>query len=191
MRTQPTARRYLLAPALGLALTAALAACSSSSSSSSSSASTPPSAPASSAPASTSAPASPSGSPSTSAPASTSPADAATTVKKNWITFFNGKTPVATRVSLLEDGAKWQSVLAAQAKNPQAAVASASVQKIALASATTANVTWSILLSGVSVLAGQKGTAVLQGGVWKVSTTSFCGLLALQSGGKAVAGCPS
>jgi hypothetical protein len=46
-------------------------------------------------------------------------------------------------------------------------------------SATTAKVTYDILLSGTPVLTNQSGSAVLQDGTWKVSTTSFCGLLTL------------
>jgi len=38
-------------------------------------------------------------------------------------------------------------------------------------------------------LKGQKGTAVYQDGTWKVSKTSFCGLAALENGGKAPAVC--
>ncbi len=41
------------------------------------------------------------------------------------------------------------------------------------------------------MLAGQKGSAVLESGTRKVSLASFCGLLALQHGGKAVVGSPS
>jgi hypothetical protein len=41
------------------------------------------------------------------------------------------------------------------------------------------------------MLANQKGTAVLENGTWKVGLASFCGLAALESGGKAVPGCPA
>ena len=82
-------------------------------------------------------------------------------------------------------------MLKAQASSAQSQAAGASVQKVTLTSATEATVSYTILISGSPVLAGQKGTAVLEGGTWKVSLTSFCGLLALQNGGKAVAGCPS
>jgi hypothetical protein len=190
MRTPPTGLR-LLVLALGLTLTAVLTACSSSSSSSSSAVATSPSAVSSSAPASTPASASPVSSPTPSAPATTSPAAAAAAVKKDWLVFFDGKTPPTVRAALLENGTQYTSQLKAQAKNPQAKVASASVQKVALTSATKANVTWTILLSGSPVLAGQKGTAVLQSGTWRVSVASFCALLALQNGGKAGAGCPA
>jgi hypothetical protein len=97
----------------------------------------------------------------------------------------------ATRETLVQDGSQFATVLKAQASSAQSEAAGASVQKVTLTSATQAAVGYTILISGSPVLAGQKGTAVLESGTWKVSLTSFCGLLALQNGGKAVAGCPA
>lgn len=192
MRTHHAARRGLLVTALGLALAAAVTACSSSSSSSSAPASPSASATTSSA-TPTTAPTTAAASPSAAAatPAATGTAAAITAITKNWVTFFNGKTPAATRQSLVQDGSQFATVLKAQASSAQSEAAGASVQKVTLTSATQAAVGYTILISGSPVLAGQKGTAVLESGTWKVSLTSFCGLLALQNGGKAVAGCPA
>jgi hypothetical protein len=107
------------------------------------------------------------------------------------VTFFNGKTPAATRIALVQDGQKFAAVLKAQQSSAQNQSAGASVQKVTLTSATQAAVVYTILLNGTPVLAGQKGTAVFENGTWKVSLTSFCGLLMLESGGKPVTGCPS
>ena len=60
-----------------------------------------------------------------------------------------------------------------------------------LTSATQATVVYTVLVSGTPMLQGQKGTAVLENGTWKVGLTSFCALAALESGGKAVPGCPA
>jgi hypothetical protein len=57
-------------------------------------------------------------------------------------------------------------------------------------SPTQAKVTYSILIGGSPALSNQTGTAVLQGGTWKVGLASFCGLLALENGGK-TSGLPS
>ena len=191
MRTHHTAHRALLVPVLGLALAATITACSSSSSSSSSSSApaSPSAAATTSAAAPTTAAASPSAAAST--PAATGTAAAIAAITKNWVTFFNGKTPAATRQSLVQDGSQFATVLKAQASSAQSEAAGASVQKVTLTSATQAAVGYTILISGSPVLAGQKGTAVLESGTWKVSLASFCGLLALQNGGKAVAGCPA
>jgi hypothetical protein len=165
------ARRVLQQILLVGALAAGLAACSSGSNSSSSGASSSPSsAPSSSAPASSASPASSSG--------------AASTIAANWATFFNAKTPVAKRVSLLQDGQTFQSIIKSQAGSGLAASATAKVTKVTMVSSTQAKVTYSILIGGQSALANQAGVAVLQDGTWKVGLASFCGLLAVENGGK-------
>jgi hypothetical protein len=89
------------------------------------------------------------------------------------------KTPAATKATLVQDGSTTLApVLAGQATNPQAQLTSAKVTAVTV-SGSTAAVTWDLLLSGTPVLSGQKGTAVLEGGTWKVSKASFCGLLKL------------
>jgi hypothetical protein len=189
MRIHYKAHRGVLVLALGLALPAALAACSSGSNSGSSSVTTSASATTSSSPtASTQATTSPSATASTPAASSGSSATIAT-IKKNWETFFNGKTPAATKVGLVQGGSKFAAVLQAAAANPSGATASASVQSVTLTSATEATVHYTILVSGTPMLSGQKGTAVLESGVWKVGTSSFCSLAALENGGKAPTGC--
>ena len=145
-----------------------LAACSSGSSSSSSSA-----------PASASSPAA--AAPSASGSGSSSSAEQAITT--NWEAFFNPQTPVAKRVSLLQDGQAMSSVIKAQAGSGLASQATAKVTKVTVTSPTQAKVTYTILLSGSPVLKNQAGVAVLQGGTWKVGLASFCGLLALENSG--------
>ena len=187
LRFHPVARRIFIAPVAGLALAAAITACSSSSSSSSS---TTPTAAATSA--ATSAAASPVAS-STPAGSSSGTGSAATiaTIKKNWETFFNGKTPAATKENLVQDGQKFASVIKSQAGSALAQTASASVQSVTVTSPTQAKVKYSILVSGTPVLQGQTGTAVYENGTWKVGLGSFCALLTLQNNGKAPAGCSS
>ena len=187
MPVHQIARRGLLVPALGLALTAAMTACSSSSSSSSSSvAAAPSSAPASPTPVATTPAASPSV---TASKQATSGAAAAAAIKQDWVTFFNPKTSVAAKEAILQNGSKFEALLKSQASNPTAATASASVQSVKITSPTGATIDYTILVSGSPVLKGQKGTAVYQDGTWKVSKTSFCGLAALENGGKAPAVC--
>ena len=187
MPVHQIARRGLLVPALGLALAAAMTACSSSSSSSSSSvAAAPSSAPASPTPVATTPAASPSA---TASKQATSGAASAAAIKQDWVTFFNPKTSVAAKEAILENGSKYEALLKSQASNPTAATASASVQSVKITSPTGATIDYTILVSGSPVLKGQKGTAVYQDGTWKVSKTSFCGLAALENGGKAPAVC--
>src|SRR5579859_7563567 len=76
-----------------------------------------------------------SGSP-TSSPASSSTSSsgspgsagaAASTIKTNWEAFFSASTPTAKRVSLLQNGSQFASLIAAQAKSSLASSASAKV----------------------------------------------------------------
>jgi len=129
----------------------------------------------------------PKATPSTSAAAApstpSSSSSAAQAIKANWTAFFDAKTPVAKRVALLEDGSQFASVIRAQAGGGLAALASAQVTKVTVTSPTQAAVTYNILVDGTPELKGQSGTAVLQGGTWKVGVTSFCDLLTLENGG--------
>jgi hypothetical protein len=165
--------RSLFQIALACALGAGLAACSSSGSGSGSGSST-----ASSSTASSSAPAS-------SASASSATGSAAVQkITANWTAFFDAKTPTATRVSLLQDGPTFASIIKAQAGSGLASEATAKVTKVVVTSPTQATVTYSILVGGQSALANQSGVAVYQGGIWKVGVASFCGLLNLEFAGK-------
>jgi hypothetical protein len=165
------ARRVLQQVLLVCALAAGIAACSSGSNSSSSGASSSPSsAPSSSAPATSASPVSSSG--------------ATAAITANWEAFFNPKTPVAKRVSLLQDGQTFASVIRSQAGSGLAASATAKVTKVTLVSPAQAKVTYSILLGGQPALSNQAGVAVKQGGTWKVGVASFCGLLTVENSGK-------
>jgi hypothetical protein len=167
---------------LGAALACALAACGSSGGTAASPASSSPAAspPASSTPAST-APAS--------SPAPTGSA-AAAAIAADWTAFFSAKTPVNTRIGLLEDGPQFAALIKAQADSGVATAASAKVITVTMTSPTQAAVVYDIVVSGSPVLSGQKGTAVLQGSTWKVGVSSFCGLVILEQGGKTT-GLPS
>ena len=168
------ARRVPQQILLVCALAAGIAACSSSGNSSSSGASSSPSSASSS---------SASSAPATSAsPVSSSGATAAITA--NWEAFFSPKTPVAKRVSLLQDGQTFESVIKSQAGSGLAASATSKVTKVTVVSPTQAKVTYSILLGGQPALSNQAGVAVKQGGTWKVGVASFCGLLTVENSGK-------
>jgi hypothetical protein len=165
MRFHHMARRILLAPALGLALTAAVAACSSSPSTSS----TPPATSSAAAPASSTASASP-----TSNGGSSS---AVAEITTNWEAFFSSSTPNSKRVELLQNGSAFASAVTAFAGSPLASAVSAKVDSVRLTSATQANVKYDLTAAGQSVESGATGVAVLENGVWKVGDASFCGLL--------------
>jgi hypothetical protein len=165
MRFNPTARRFYLAPALGLVLVTAMSACSSGSSSSSSStaAAAPSTAASSSAVSST--------------PVPSGSSSAAAEITANWTTFFNSSTPNSKRVQLLENGSQFTSAITAFAASPLAAAVTSKVDSVSLSSATKAKVKYDLSAMGTTVASGASGTAVLQDGTWKVGDDVFCGLL--------------
>lgn len=101
-------------------------------------------------------------------------------IADNWMTFFDGSLPITDKAGLLENGDQYSAQLEAQASNPLAAAATAKVTAVTITSDTTADVGYDLLVGGTPALPGQKGQAVLQDGVWKVSDASFEALLALQ-----------
>ncbi len=189
MRFQLLAHRIAV-PLLGLSLTVTVAACSSSSTSAAG-------APSSSAPASS---ASAAGSPSAvassaspTAPSSSAPAtaggNATAQITANWEAFFNGSTDAAKKISLLQNGEKFSVIIKAQAGSGLASTAGAKVTAVVVNSATSASVSYNITLGGATALANQTGTAVYEGGIWKVGDVSFCQLLKLENNGTAPSAC--
>ena len=112
-------------------------------------------------------------------------------VKANWEAFFNPKTPVAKRVSLLQNGQLFESIITAQAGSPLASSATSSVSSVTVESPAQAKVVYSILVGGSPALKNQPGVAVYQSGIWKVGDQSFCALLTLENSGKAPTACAS
>jgi hypothetical protein len=161
-------RRLISCILLACAVGAGLAACSSSSSTTSS-------APAAAAPSATS--------------TSSGSSSAEKTIAANWTAFFSPKTPVDKRVSLLQNGSTFASVIRAQASSSLASEASAQVTKVTVTSPTQATVIYTVLLAGTPALSNQKGVAVYQDGTWKVGLASFCGLLTLENSGKTPSVC--
>jgi hypothetical protein len=184
MRSDSLARR-LMTPALnltlGLALAATVAACSSSASTSA----------ASSGSGSASAPASASAPPSASASSTFSSPSAVAAITANWEKFFNSSTSTAERVALLQNGSTFSGAIKDFASLPLASGIGAKVTNVNLNSPTSATVTYNITSSGTSLLSGQKGAAVYQGGTWKVGDASLCALFKLIPGGTVPSACSS
>jgi len=184
MRSNLLARR-IAAPALGLALAATMAACSSSGSSTTAS---PSSAPPSSSVTSSSAVSGSSPSVGSTAGAAAS-GDATAQITANWEAFFDGKTSAAKKISLLQNGQKFASVINAQAGSGLAASAGAKVTAVTVISPAMATVKYDITLNGTTALANQTGTAVHEDGMWKVGDVSFCQLLKIENAGTAPSVC--
>ncbi len=85
---------------------------------------------------------------------------------------------------LLQNGQLFEPIITAQAGSVLASSATSKVSKVTLVSATQAKVIYAILVGGTPMLSNQTGVAVYQNGTWKVGDASFCGLLAVENGGK-------
>ncbi|HLN68258.1 MAG TPA: DnaJ domain-containing protein [Streptosporangiaceae bacterium] len=105
--------------------------------------------------------------------------------------FFSGKTSAATKITLLQNGQAFTTIINAQSGSSMARSASAKVTKVTVTSSAQATVTYNILLGTTPALTNQSGLAVYQNGTWKVGDASFCTLLALENGGKAPSVCSS
>ena len=130
--------------------------------------------------------------PSSAAPSASGSSSAAVAqIKTNWEAFFNPKTPVSKRVSLLQNGSTFASIIQSQASSPLASSATSSVTAVTVESPAQAKVIYSILVGGTPELKNQPGVAVYQSGTWKVGDQSFCALLILENNGKAPTACAS
>jgi hypothetical protein len=114
------------------------------------------------------------------APAGSAPSESRAAIKENWETFFDGSTPAAHRLSLLENGPDFASLLKAVNSSPLAKQVKATVSGVKIDSPSSATVTYTVLLGKQPVLADATGEAVLVDGTWKVGVASFCKLLALE-----------
>ena len=103
-------------------------------------------------------------------------------IRRVWERFFAGSTSASDKEKLLENGSQFSDALEAAAKSPFAKQSGARVDSVTLLGPAKAKVVYAILLSGKPVLANRRGTAVKEGGEWKVGTASFCQLLTLQGG---------
>jgi hypothetical protein len=167
----------ILAPALALALVAAVSACTGSGSSSGS-------------------PALASSVPASSDRASIAPAAADTgaavaQITANWEKVFNASTPPSQKAALVQNGSTFAAAIGASRKWPSELTSS--VTGVRLNSAASATVTYTIAVSGHSdpALSGLTGTAVYQNGLWKVGDVSLCAVLKLVPGGPVPSVCRS
>ncbi|WP_043681242.1 hypothetical protein [Streptomyces xylophagus] len=117
----------------------------------------------------------------TSAPA-TAPADpaaATTQIKANWKKFFDPATSTKDKQAVLENGDKMGPVLKAFSGDKRGGQVQAEVTQVEFTKADKATVTYTLTLNGATALPKASGTAVEQGGIWKVSVNTLCALVAL------------
>ena len=120
------------------------------------------------------------------------PAAAVNQITANWETFFSGKTAATTKISVLQNGQAFASVIDAQAGSAISKSASAKVASVSVNSTgTQATVKYTVYFGSTPALANQSGVAFDESGTWKVGDSTFCALLALENNGKAPSVCSS
>ncbi|MER5435946.1 hypothetical protein [Streptomyces sp. NPDC002588] len=128
-----------------------------------------------------------------SAPTASAPADRAAAerqVRQNWARFFDPATSARDRQAVLENGERMGPVLQAFSGDRRGGQVAAQVKKVEFTGPTRATVTYSLTLDGATALPDASGTAVLQGGTWKVSVSTLCALVRLSGdGSSSVPGC--
>lgn len=103
---------------------------------------------------------------------------AQTQIERAYQRFFAPKTSLSDRVGLLQNGPAFQSVIKLFANNPLAKQVSVKVSSVTLKGANKAKVVYQVKLAGAA-LPKQTGTAVRQGGTWKLGDASLCKLVSL------------
>jgi hypothetical protein len=108
-------------------------------------------------------------------------------IKQVFTSFFSAKTPVSQKPAMLQDGARFKSVITDLASNPLAARLSAKVSSVTLQGSDKAKVVFSIYLGSAQVLKNQVDSAYKVNGKWLVGYAGLCKLIALE--GSAPAAC--
>jgi hypothetical protein len=109
-------------------------------------------------------------------------------IRSAYENFFSSKSSVSERASLLENGSQFKPLIRTFASNPLAKNVSATVSSVTLQGKNNAKVVYAVEFAGAS-LPKQTGTAVREGGRWKVGNASLCKLIAL--GGTTPSACKS
>lgn len=108
-------------------------------------------------------------------------------IKKAWTNFFSGKTSVASKVKYLQNGSQFTKVINEAMGLSVAKTLDVSISKVDVTSSSTANVVYSLSLSGQTALKDQTGTAIKVAGKWLVADSSFCSLVSLE--GQSIPAC--
>ncbi|MFI7321466.1 hypothetical protein [Streptomyces venezuelae] len=124
-----------------------------------------------------------------SASAPADPAAAEKEVTENWEKFFDPKTSLKEKETVLENGPEMRDVLESFSGDERGKQVAADVTEVAFGSATEADVTYALTLKGATALPDASGTAVNQDDTWKVSVKTLCALVKLSGNESPGPGC--
>jgi hypothetical protein len=107
-------------------------------------------------------------------------------IEFNYQTFFAAATTLQARENVLQNGPTFGQLLQQYFLGLQSQKSSAIVNSVSFVNKTKANVIYSIELDGQTVLNNKNGIALYLNNSWKVSDSTLCGLIKLDSGTPAV-----
>ncbi|MFH8612431.1 hypothetical protein ACH4D5_33595 [Streptomyces sp. NPDC018029] len=110
-------------------------------------------------------------------------------VRENWEKFFDPKTSLKEKETVLENGAEMRAVLRSFSGDERGEQVAAEVGEVEFDSATEAEVTYALTLKGATALPDASGTAVDEDGTWKVSVKTLCALVKLSGNASPGPGC--
>lgn len=105
------------------------------------------------------------------------PSHEAFVLREQWTEFFNGKTPYADRVRLLQNGNQFQTYFAQHSQDPNVQHLGAKVTNVQFANAGLAHVTFTLYEGSKPVAQHLSGTALLNQSNWQVSAQTFCSVV--------------
>ncbi|NEC89150.1 hypothetical protein [Streptomyces sp. SID12501] len=110
-------------------------------------------------------------------------------IRQNWVKFFDPAVSLDDKKAVLENGDQLGLLLQAFSGDQRGGQVEAKVDDVKFTSPTAANVNYALLLDGATALPNASGTAVEQGGTWKVSLSTLCALVGLSGDATAAPGC--
>ncbi|MHC0430514.1 hypothetical protein ACX6XY_10030 [Streptomyces sp. O3] len=124
----------------------------------------------------------------TEADAPADPAAAEKEVRENWVKFFDPEVSLEDKEAVLENGPELREVLRSFSGDERGQQVSAKVTEVDFTSDKEADVTYTLELSGDTVMP-TSGTSVNQDGTWKVSVKTLCALVGMSGNASPAPGC--
>ncbi|WP_411058592.1 hypothetical protein [Streptomyces sp. E11-3] len=125
----------------------------------------------------------------TDADAPADPVAAEKEVRANWEKFFDPEVKLADKEAVLENGPEMREVLRSFSGDERGQQVTAKVTEVDFTSDKEADVTYSLELSGATVMPDASGTSVNQDDTWKVSVKTLCALVQLSGNASPAPGC--
>lgn len=113
---------------------------------------------------------------------SDSPAAAAAAISGVYDTFFAPATSTADRIALVERGEDFETEIGGMVNHIRTALTTVQISDVTLLDSSSAELRFTLNISGNPVVSNQVGHAVREPDGWKIAATTMCGLVAISGG---------